>query len=76
MRQETKEELVARQAAEFQVWLKSQPWWPLQSDQPGYSGPLPKVDFPPEMVNEMEAAIEEAFEKVEPDGDSIATAFD
>jgi hypothetical protein len=75
MLKEQEEALIARQAAEFQTWLKSQPWWPLQPDQPGYSGPLPKVDFPPEMVDEMEAAIEEAFEKVEPDDDA-AKLFD
>jgi hypothetical protein len=76
MLKEQEEALIAQQAAEFQAWLTSQPWYPLQPDRPGYSGPLPKVDFPPEMVDEMEAAIEEAFEKVEPDDDSTTKLFD
>lgn len=59
----TEDELAAQQAAEFQAWLKSQPWWPLQPSQPGHSGPLVDVFLPPEMVDEMEAAIEEAFEQ-------------
>lgn len=70
------EEQIARQAAEFQAWLKSQPWWPLQPRQPGYSGPLPDVEFPPEMVDEMEAVINEAFEQVEPDDDDTTKLFD
>ena len=68
--------LIAQQAAEFQAWLKSQPWWPLEPPQAGFSGPLPHVDFPSKMVDEMEAAIAEAFEKVEPDDDAITQAFD
>lgn len=76
MLQEQEEALIAKQAAQLQAWLKSQPWWPLQPDQPGYSGPLPKVDFPAKMVDEMEAAIEEAFEKVELDDDATTQLFD
>jgi hypothetical protein len=64
MLKDQEEALIAQQAAEFQAWLHSQPWWPLQPPQAGYSGPLPKVDFPPQMVDEMEAAIAEAFERV------------
>ena len=70
------EALIAQQAADFQAWLKSQPWWPLHPEQAGFSGPLPHVTFPSEMVDEMQAAIEEAFEKVEPDDDAITRAFD
>lgn len=75
MLQSQEEALIAQQAAEFQAWMKSHPWLPKQPKQPGYSGPLPHIDFPPEMVDEMEAAIEEAFEKVGPD-DAATESFD
>ncbi|HKD74804.1 MAG TPA: hypothetical protein VKB76_04885 [Ktedonobacterales bacterium] len=65
----TEEELLAQQASEFQAWLKSQPWWPLQPDQPGHTGPLVDVFLPPDQVDEMEAAISAEFEKIEPDAD-------
>ena len=65
------EALIAQQAADFQAWLRSQPWWPLQPDQPGHSGPLVDVFLPPEQVDEMAAAIEEAFEQVTVDDDTI-----
>jgi hypothetical protein len=68
----TEEELLAQQVTEFQTWLKNQPWWPLQPDQPGHTGPLVNVFLPPDQVDEMEVAIEEEFEKVEPDADDDA----
>lgn len=70
MLKEQEEALIAQQAAEFQAWLKSQTWWPLQPKQAGHSGPLIDVFLPPEQVDEMEAAIEEAFEQVTVDDDS------
>lgn len=69
MLKEQEEALFAQQAAEFQSWLKSQSWWPLQPKQPGHSGALIEVFLPPEQVDKMEAAIEEAFEQVTADDD-------
>ena len=64
MSQPQEDALIAQQAAEFQAWLKSQPWYPLEPPMPGHSGPLADVSLPPEQVDEMEAAINEAFEQV------------
>lgn len=72
----TDEEVFAQQAAEFKAWLTSQPWWPLQPDQPGHSGPLVDVFLPPEQVDEMAAAIDAAFEQVEVDDDTSTQSFD
>ncbi len=65
----TEQELLAQQITEFQNWLKNQPWWPLQPDQPGHAGPLVDVFLPPDQVDEIEAAIEEEFEQIESDAD-------
>ena len=70
MLQSQEEALIAQQAAEFQAWIKSQPWWPLQPKEPGHSGPLVDVFLPPEQVDEMAAAIEEAFEQIAVDEDA------
>jgi hypothetical protein len=70
MLKDQEEALIAQQAAELQAWLISQPWYPLQPDRPGHSGPLVDVFLPPEQVDEMEAAIEEAFEQVTLDDDA------
>jgi hypothetical protein len=62
----TQDELIAQSAAEFKAnsARRNQGRKP---PEPGYSGPLPHVHLPPEIVDEMEAAINEAFEQVDPE---------
>lgn len=58
----TDRELVEQQAVAFRALLLSR-GWPKQPDQPGFSGSLGDVFLPPEIVDEMEAAINDAFER-------------
>ena len=60
----TEQELIEQQAEEFRALLLSR-GWPKKPSQPGFSGSLGDVFLPPHIVDEMEAAINEAFEQVE-----------
>lgn len=58
----TQEELIERFAAQFRARAAQHKRRPRQ---PGYSGPLGDVFLPAEVVDDMEAAINDAFEQVE-----------
>lgn len=60
----TDQDLIEQQAEAFKALLRSR-GWPKKPDQPGFSGSLGDVFLPAEIVDEMEAAINEAFEQVE-----------
>ena len=60
----TDQELIEQQAVAFRALLLSR-GWPKKPDQPGFSGSLGDVFLLPEIVDEMEAAINDAFEQVE-----------
>ena len=62
----TQEELIEQLAAEFRAHAAQRK---LPLDQPGYSGSLGDVFLPDDVVDEMEAAINEAFEQVEEESD-------
>jgi predicted RecB family endonuclease len=55
------EELIEQLAVEFKKHAAQRK---LRPDQPGYSGSLGDVFLPDDIVDEMEAAINEAFEQI------------
>jgi hypothetical protein len=62
----TQEELIERLAEEFKKHAAQRK---LHLDQPGYFGSLGDVFLPADIVDEMEAAINDAFEQVEEEPD-------
>jgi hypothetical protein len=61
------EELIEQLAAEFR---KRAAQHKMRPDQPGYAGSLGDVFLPDDIVDEMEAAINEAFEQVDEQPDA------
>jgi hypothetical protein len=61
------EELIKQLAAEFR---KRAAQHKMRPHQPGYSGSLGDVFLPDDIVDEMEAAINEAFEQVDEQPDA------
>jgi hypothetical protein len=62
----TQDELIEQLAAEFKKRAAQRK---LRPAQPGYSGSLGDVFLPADVVDEMEAAINEAFEQIEEESD-------
>ena len=59
----TQQELLSRYAEEYKERVRRR-GEPKRPQRPGQSGPLEDVFLPPEIVDQMEAAIEEAFEQI------------
>jgi hypothetical protein len=62
----TQEEMIKQLAEEFKKHAAQRK---LHLDQPGYSGSLGDIFLPDDIVDEMEAAINEAFEQIAEESD-------
>lgn len=71
----TQEELTEQLAAAFKASARNRRA-PLRRHYPTASPPLKVPPLPPEIVDEMEAAINEAFEQVDPEQAETDESFD